>query len=498
MIIYTETHLNEVGKYLIPKIDECLSCRFNLDDIGEFVSTLAGFNSHTDLVNELKRSPVDLGHDNVGDRAFDLLPIKHNLTLTNVQKEKLISICNSNPVEIMYSPECNFPVSSVLDFLGPETQNPLLQLKKNAIDFFNLSRPLKTHFNKYPDMYLEAGCDIDEAIEDYIEEHINTGFCCDKARQEGLSEKTISELYCKSVKEWRVANKDKIEDMKAYALQQTAAGCYSYLLEAGGVVECESFKISTVQCSDEFREKLIANFSENSTLIYWRTIKPDTQFLLEGESLGGDFIATQILYIGVLDAGKFTAIGTASSFTLRFFYSHESSLLYTCDAHSACMNDVYKEIRKYLAKNKMSWSEFIESMSEDFESCITKTWSRKNIFDDDHVDAFSVGLLTKEFQPMRDDTLEIDRFYESTRAPEIFDSCILLTEVCGARQVDATVNVANADNFIELSKGERPRMSDDERITKARQVKFSECLEGVLKGSNVTLICYDPWSHALS
>ncbi|MAD76729.1 MAG: hypothetical protein CML20_18395 [Rheinheimera sp.] len=137
-------------------------------------------------------------------------------------------------------------------------------------------------------------------------------------------------------------------------------------------------------------------------------------------------------------------------------------------------------------------------MSEDFESCITKTWSRKNIFDDDHVDAFSVELLTKKFQPMRDDTLEIDRFYESTRAPEIFDSCILLTEVCGARQVDATVNVANADNFIELSKGERPRMSDDERITKARQVKFSDCLEGVLKGSNVTLICYDPWSHALS
>lgn len=498
MIIYTETHLNGVVKYLIPKIDECLSCRFNLDDIGEFVSTLAGFNSHTDLVNELKRSPVDLGHDNVGDRAFDLLPIKHNLTLTNVQKEKLISICNSNPVEIMYSPECNFPVSSVLDFLGPETQNPLLQLKKNAIDFFNLSRPLKTHFNKYPDMYLEAGCDIDEAIGDYIEEHINTGFCCDKARQEGLSEKTISELYCKSVKEWRVANKDKIEDMKAYALQQTAAGCYSYLLEAGGVVECESFKISTVQCSDEFREKLLANFSEDSTLIYWRTIKPDTQFLLEGESLGGDFIATQILYIGVLDAGKFTAIGTASGFTLRFFYSHESSLFYTCDAHSACMNDVYKEIRKYLAKNKMSWSEFIESMSEDFESCITKTWSRKNIFDDDHVDAFSVGLLTKKFQPMRDDTLEIDRFYELTRAPEIFDSCILLTEVCGAKQVDAPVNVANAYNFTELSEDERPRMSDDERIKKARQVKFSECLEGVLKGSNATLICYDPWAHPRS
>jgi hypothetical protein len=498
MIIYTKSHLKEVCLHFTPKLQEIFARNFSAPNVRELVASLTSCNSYAHLCDLLKRHPVSIEHNERNNKPFELLSAKHKLSATDEQKRSLLYLCYSQPLALLYTPKCDFPVSEYSNSYMPQSQSPITQLKENAIEFVNLSKPQESPKNEYPEMYLDYDCDIDEAISEYIYENIDFGFSWEDAEKKGLSEDECDALYNKCVEKWHVDNKDKLDDMKVYALQNTASDRYSSLLSEGGIVENYAFKLAELNGSEALKTKLFEHFSKDCAIVYWRTIQPDTEFLSEGRHLQGAFVGTQILYLGILDDAKFTPIGSASALTLNFQYSDENSLFHICDAHSACMNDVYKEIQKHITEQGSSWSEFIDEKSENYESCITRLWSKKNIFDDDHVDAFMAQLFVTSISPMKDEFIDDFEFIEATGAPEIHESCVVFTEVCGASPTGDFVNIMNSYNFEELSEEDRPTMSDEESLAQQKQLQFADCLEKAFKDTTVEVVSYDPWSHPVS
>lgn len=250
------------------------------------------------------------------------------------------------PLSLLYAPECNFPVSNNTGSYSPSSESPLTQLKKNAIEFANLSKPGNEPKNEYPELYLDIEYDIDESIDEYIFEHEDFGFSWEEdVEAKGLSEEEGNKLYNKCRNKWFVDNKQKVEDIKLYALQQTAEWRYRRLISEGAIVENNTFKLNEIgDHHEEFKTLLFEKFTQDCSLVFWRTVEVDTQFLGYGERLQGAFAGTQILYLGVLDNGEFTPISSTSALTLNFEYTSRGALFDITDAHSACMNDVFKEM----------------------------------------------------------------------------------------------------------------------------------------------------------
>jgi hypothetical protein len=100
--------------------------------------------------------------------------------------------------------------------------------------------------------------------------------------------------------------------------------------------------------------------------------------------------------------------------------------------------------------------------------------------------------------PMKDEFIDDFEFIEATGAPEIHESCVVFTEVCGASPTGDFVNIMNSYNFEELSEEDRPTMSDEESLAQQKQLQFADCLEKAFKDTTVEVVSYDPWSHPVS
>jgi predicted secreted protein len=501
MVIYTKAHLKEVCLHFTPKLQSIFSRNFSAVNIRELVASLTYCNSYAHLCAELKLHPVCINQDGQNKKIFDLLSNKHKIDSTVQQKIELQELCYINPISLLYAPDCNFPVSEFAHAYRPSSIKPITEIKANCVAFLDLAEPTKKPKNEYPEMYIDSDSDVDESVWEYINEKVDVGFSWEAdVEKKGLSEADGDKLYSEHMAQWELDNKDKIDDMKTYALQEMAPSRYLSLLADGAVVDNHTFKLASLSGHDLLKATLFERFTKNCSLIYWRTIQVDTEFLSEGEKLRDGFIGTQLIYLGVLDEGQFTPIATASALTLNFTYTHETTLFDICDAHSACMNDIFKEVHKYLAVQNISWDDFITECSENERACVTRLWSHKNIFDDESINVFMAKVFTTNMNVMTgtdDDEFDLE-LAAAMGSPEVGETCLLFTEVCGAKPADTFINVLNAYNFNELSEDERPSMTVEEAAKNKQQLQFSISLKKALENMPVEVLTYDPWAHPMN
>jgi hypothetical protein len=498
MIIYTKSHLKEVCLHYTPRVQTILSRKFSPTNIRELIASATRCNSYAHICEELQAVPVVINYDEYKAKLFTQLSTKHKLTTTKEQEIELLSLFKEEPLSLLYAPECNFPVTDKTDWYIPSAESPLTQLKKNAIEFVNLSKPGNEPKNEYPELYLDLEFDIDEAIDEYIFEHEDFGFSWEEdVESKGLSEEEGNKLYNKCRKKWFVDNKEKVEDIKLYALQQTAEWRYRSLISEGAIVENNTFKLNELDGHEEFKSLLFENFTKDCSLVFWRTVHVDTQFLENGGNLQGAFAGTQIVYLGVLDKGEFTPISSTSALSLNFEYTGSRALFDITDAHSACMNDVFKEMDKHITSQGNSWDNFIVEMSENSKAGIIRPWSEKNIFDNNSVHVFSITLLTSQLCPMIDDCCDDWwDFAETTGAPEVSESCIIFTEVCGPKPESNSVSIFSSYDFEDIDEEERTKMTENELIEQRKQNDFSNKLKQCV--SDIDVVPYDPWAHPSS
>jgi hypothetical protein len=504
MYIYTQSHLKDVCLYFSPKLKEIFSRNFNPTNIRQLVSHLTGSNSYADLCNKLKHQPVKIGlNGEMAQAPFHFLVTKHKITATEDQMKQLVSLSESQSLQLLYAPGDSFTSSiSEDDCYGPETNEPLIQLKKNAIEFGKLQITHKVN-GTYPDMdddlnsgaYVDCDYDMNTFLDYYIQENEDIEFEAG-IYQSSLSRKEINKHLDNGIKKWREENKCKVNDMTAHALNKTASIRYSYLLSEGCVIESSTIGINEV--NNDAKSVLLQHFSKECTLVYWRTVKPDSEFLLGEENLRGSFVGTQAIYLGVLDKGEFTPIGSASALLLTFQYSNELCVFDICDAHSSCMNDIFKEIDKHIRQSGSSWEDFITTNTNNYTSSVTRIWGKENIYNEKGIDVLMARIFTTSFFPICDDYFDEDEFTDKTSAPMVNSSCIVFSEVCGSQKVDETDSVFNIFSLDEYSDDERPPMTSKEINARKKQMDFAKKLHDELVREHAKVITYDPLAHPIN